>query len=367
MDTELLGPAVYAPPPPPPDTQQYNTVPPPPVRPASNEHQQRVWNHPSYARPAAPPLEYSSPPTRPATNSIDFHKLVNSYHMILEAGKTLSAPRATDGAMDRMLENAFYAAQVLDDASASSGTSHATPHQSQPRPTVVRASPVTVQQAPSIQQHPHPQLQRIHSASSGSDTSRAPNYSQPAARSPPRSSASAIPRVKEISPREAKTKIKINSPVNGKPSSGLPGRSLGGGSDGALVSSPSKPKFQKLEDSGHAPAVTDAPGAGRAQDAHHGGTQKCLGCGATSTPEWRRGPLGEDIAIAVTQSVLTQLYPGQVKKRLREDARVGGSTRAANSFGGRTTGQSHKEESPDPESDEDDEEQPYDHTHMPGR
>jgi hypothetical protein len=34
--------------------------------------------------------------------------------------------------------------------------------------------------------------------------------------------------------------------VNGKPSSGLPGRSLGGGSDGALVSSPSKPKVLGL-------------------------------------------------------------------------------------------------------------------------
>ncbi|KAJ6457418.1 hypothetical protein C8R47DRAFT_995736, partial [Mycena vitilis] len=41
-----------------------------------------------------------------------------------------------------------------------------------------------------------------------------------------------------------------------------------------------------------APAVADSS----ASRPHGGGsgstTQKCLGCGATATPEWRRGPLG---------------------------------------------------------------------------
>jgi hypothetical protein len=54
----------------------------------------------------------------------------------------------------------------------------------------------------------------------------------------------------------------------------------------------------------------------------------------------------------------------QVKKRMREDARVGGGTRAANGYGGR--GQGPREDSPEAESDEDDE-QSYDHGHMPGR
>lgn len=176
--------------------------------------------------------------------------------MILEAGKTLSAPRSADAAVDRMLENAFYGAQVLDGASAGRGSyaSRSQQHPSKSLPTVAHASPVIVQQASSLQQHPHPQLQRFHSsstASSSSDTSRAP-YSQPAPHSPsrPGASANANPnanaRVKvQLSPRDVKAKIKTNSPLNGKATAGLHGYPHASASDTApavSVSSPSKPK-----------------------------------------------------------------------------------------------------------------------------
>ncbi|KAF7345441.1 GATA-type domain-containing protein [Mycena venus] len=287
--------------------------------------------------PAPEPVAYTSysPPT---TNPIDFNKLVSSYHMILEAGKTLAAPRAPLGAVDRMLENAFYAAQVLD--GASSGSSHGGQHQSRSLPTVVRTTPVTVQQTSSAQQHPpHSQLQRIHSAptvSPGSDAGRTPSYPQPPpTRSPPGPSTSSTnARVKDISPREGKAKIKINSPANGKGTLGLHGHPHAAGSDGApvVVSSPSRPKSQKLEDSGHAPAVGDSSGAGRAQDHGGGTTQKCLGCGATATPEWRRGPLGPRTLCNACGLVYAKL----VKKRMREDARSSGSSRAANGYGSRS-------------------------------
>jgi hypothetical protein len=170
--------------------------------------------------------------------------------MILEAGKTLAVPRGTGGAVDRMLENAFHAAQVLEGASA--GNSHASQNQHQhqhqskpPPPPVVRAAPVAVQPS-SVQYRPQAQVQRIHSAStvsSGSDTGRTPNYSQPPTRSPPGPSTSVNARVKDISPREGKAKIKITSPGNGKGTPGLHGHAHGGGSDGLpVVSSPSKPK-----------------------------------------------------------------------------------------------------------------------------
>lgn len=55
----------------------------------------------------------------------------------------------------------------------------------------------------------------------------------------------------------------------------------------------------------------------------------------------------------------------QVKKRMREDVRAGGG-RAPNGHGSRT-GQNLREESPEAESDEEDEEQSYDHAQMPGR
>ncbi|KAJ7483287.1 hypothetical protein FB451DRAFT_1169897 [Mycena latifolia] len=291
--------------------------------------------------------------------------------MILETGKTLSVPRAAESTMDRMLENAFYAAQVLGGASA--GSMSVPQHQSRAH-AAARASPVMVQQTPPAPQHQQPQPQRLHSAStasssSTSDTTRPPGHTQPAPlRSPPRMSASVSARVKDPPTRDVKAKIKSKSPVNGRAAGGSHGYGRGG-SDAtpAGMSSPSKPQSQKMEDSGHAPAGPDVGAGG--QDAHHigsGGPQKCLGCGATATPEWRRGPLGEDTCASFyAGDVLTLL--GQVKKRMREDVRAsGGGGRAATSSHGRT-GQHPRGESPEAESDEDDEAQSYDHAQMPGR
>ncbi|KAJ7777186.1 hypothetical protein B0H16DRAFT_950579 [Mycena metata] len=308
--------------------------------------------------PTPEPVAYA-PYSSPAANAIDFNKLMDSYRPILQAGRTLAAPRAApDSTVDSMLENAFYAAQVLE--GASSGGSHATQYQHRTQPPVVRGSPpVTVQQPPPMQ-HPYQQLQRVHSAStasSGSDIARPPSQLPPTTRSPPSN-----PRAKNLSPREVKANIKIDSPVNGsaRGTPGLHGHTHIGGFDGAptMSSSPSKPsKSQKLDGS----AVADA-GIARAQDTHHSGgtsTQKCLGCGATATPEWRRGPLGPRTLCNACGLVYAKL----VKKRLRES---GGGGRVANGYSSRS-GPNPREESLEAGSDEDDEERSYDHANMPGR
>ncbi|KAF8211130.1 hypothetical protein K438DRAFT_106170 [Mycena galopus ATCC 62051] len=391
---------IYAPPPvPPPDSPNprqshgHAHSHPPPVHPPYRQSQSH-HSHPHASPPQRPrrrdstpaphpapaavpeptpePVQYT-PYSHPTTNPIDFNRLVHSYHMIMEAGKTLSAPRAADGAVDRMLREASYAAQVLE--GASSGSSHTSQQQYQsqsrslPPPTMVRGSPTAVQQQPPSTQH---RLHRMHSAStvsSGSDngSARAPSYSQPLpTRSPPGPGGSASmsagtnPRAKDISPREGKAKIKISSPANGK---GMLGPH--GSESPALLSSPSKPK-KSLEDSGHAPAAAGSSGSGtdraHAQDnTHHGGTQKCLGCSATATPEWRRGPLGPRTLCNACGLVYAKL----VKKRVREEARgaSGAHTANPNGYGSSRTGQNREES----ESDEDDEEQSYDHTQMPGR
>ncbi|KAJ6617004.1 hypothetical protein B0H10DRAFT_1347260 [Mycena sp. CBHHK59/15] len=405
----------YAPPPPPPplDTQhQYS----PPVRPRSDEPQRpyappplppldspnprqshshghavsqsHSSYHPSQAHhpphPSPPQSEYHrsrrrrdstpAPPPEPeplsypayspsASSGIDFLKLVDSYRVIMEAGKALSAPR--EGAMDRMLENAFYGAQVLDGASAAAGEpqarhAHLRAQQHRPRSAVHGSPPVAGQQAPVVhqqQQQQQPQLQRIHSAStvsSGSDTGRPPIHFQSSARSPPRASAKA----KERSPKDVKAKMRARSPV------GSTGTRGAGDKDTApaVMSSSSKPQSQKSEEPARASAGADT-GHGSAQDGNHsGGTQKCLGCGATSTPEWRRGPLGPRTLCNACGLVYAKL----VKKRMREDVRAAsGSGRAADGRNNRA-GQSLREESPEAESDEEDDEQ-YEHAQLRGR
>lgn len=72
--------------------------------------------------------------------------------------------------------------------------------------------------------------------------------------------------------------------------------------------------------------------------------QKCEGCGATSTPEWRRGPLGPRTLCNACGLVYAKL----LKKRFRD------STKGTNGAG--STSQNLGEESVDGDSDEDDDE-----------
>lgn len=77
------------------------------------------------------------------------------------------------------------------------------------------------------------------------------------------------------------------------------------------------------EEGDGAPARTRQVSISRGEPAAEGG-QTCLGCNATSTPEWRRGPLGPRTLCNACGLVYAKL----IKKRNREPGRARGSAQA---------------------------------------
>lgn len=57
-------------------------------------------------------------------------------------------------------------------------------------------------------------------------------------------------------------------------------------------------------------------------------SQTCLGCGATSTPEWRRGPMGPRTLCNACGLVYAKL----IKKRVKEGAKAGKTNGQGNKY-----------------------------------
>ncbi|CAK5273636.1 unnamed protein product [Mycena citricolor] len=291
----------YQPPPPPPgperqappqqQTQPHYTVPPPPPRPASNE-QTRAWNHPPYDSrsrlnepqqrmyppPPVPPPESpdmrssrrrweSSPSPDHLAPAINFHELVNSYHRILEGART-------DAPVDRMLQNASYGAQVLESANIPAVVPRAIQPQPQPQPQPERGRIEAPRPIEPPQPPPQPERKRTP---------------------PPRRLEPAPPREKPVL-----------SPVLAEAPSALSATSS------VLILS----NLKKGDEFIHT-----VPGSESTTPLKSGVPQQCLGCQATSTPEWRRGPMGPRTLCNACGLVYAKL----VKKRLRGEAGAGPS------------------------------------------
>ncbi|KAJ3540553.1 hypothetical protein NMY22_g4245 [Coprinellus aureogranulatus] len=309
------------------------------AEPAYNKGLKRVVKE----SPAPTPMPPPPPPLPSNPAGLDFLKLVESYRGVLEACEKLNqsaAPTAfgngakvPDDALERMLQHASYGAQMLEAAAAA-------------------LSP----QPPQSQQHQasYPQSAMARPPS-GNDVRNHASQSQSPMNQPPHTSGNG-PSVPQQNLQNAPSHAAVTpTPGQEQGNTGNSGNATnrsamdGSGSaqqkkkdpaatgavtmeltihqhnpDGSTTTISGKPPAKEArKEAAKETSQTKGNGGSHKKQKHDadGDGQKCLGCGATSTPEWRRGPLGPRTLCNACGLVYAKL----IKKRVKETTGSSGS------------------------------------------
>ncbi|TEB33053.1 hypothetical protein FA13DRAFT_1708466 [Coprinellus micaceus] len=339
-----------------PEYSRPNEYKPPPAEPAFKASK-RVKDSPAPTPMPPPPA-----PLPPNPGQLDFLKLLESYRGVLEACDMLTKygtgngvagfggpGKLPDDTLEMMLQQASYGAQMLEAAAAALSPQ---PSQSQQQQaSYPQATAVRPQSGNGVRSHDSPPQPAVNHASSLSTANNGPSASQQA----PQSAATHVAISPAPSAQEPSTSVNAATANGGSsagPGSGHPKKKKevllpGQGTmqltihqhnpDGTTTTISGGPPVKEAGNgnSGSGANTTTSGGTGSVGGSHkrqkhdgEGDGQTCLGCGATSTPEWRRGPLGPRTLCNACGLV----YAKMIKKRVKgtEAASSGSSGRQKN-------------------------------------